>query len=109
MKNNLLEKKMNDKEKNYRLITEKFEGFLNENSNVTDMHKIMVFAFNYPPGFIKKVWSDVSPDMVNHLQSKFDNYYKKYGSSSAFNYFYMDLDSENQHKIENWISTNFNG
>lgn len=70
--------------------------------------KYIYFSFNYPYNFIEKAWAD-NKNLINHLKEKFDSYYKKYGAGSVMNQFYVNLDSENQQILENWIENNYHG
>lgn len=67
---------------------------------MTDIAKFTVFAYNYPNGFINKVWSG---SIADHLQSKFNNYYQSEGAKGVMLAFYMSLDSGNKAKLEAFI------
>ena len=47
--------------------------------------------------------------MVQHLESKFAEFYKQYGAKGVMNTFYTELDNENQKILENWIMANYHG
>ena len=82
---------------------------INENTNSDSLiKKYVLFSYNYPYDFIEKVWED-EPNLANHLKSKFDSYYKNYGARAVMNEFYVNLDSENQSKLDNWIINNYKG
>lgn len=74
----------------------------------TPINKYVYFAYNYPPNFIAQVWAD-DANLGQHLQGKFSMYYDKYGAEGVMNTFYVNLDSGNQKKLEDWIITNFKG
>jgi hypothetical protein len=80
---------------------------LNEGSGLgTPINKWVYFSFNYPHDFIGKIWAD-EPVLVNHLNEKFISYYDKYGPTGVMNKFYVELDSGNQKKLEDWILANY--
>lgn len=79
---------------------------MNKLSNLEFSNKIIMFGFNYPNGFINKVWSGT---IANHLQSKFNNCYDNVGSSGAFYRFYSQLDNENRTILIEWIINNHKG
>jgi hypothetical protein len=75
-------------------------------SNFNAVHKVIMFGFNYPNGFINSVWSG---NIASHLQSKFNNFYDVYGSTAVFQMFYTSLDNENQALLIEWILQNYKG
>ena len=75
-------------------------------TNFEAVNKVIMFGFNYPHGFINKVWDE---NISNHLQSKFNGFYDKYGSTAVFNIFYSSLDNENREILTNWILLNYKG
>jgi len=81
---------------------------LNEDQSESPIHKYVYFAFNYPNDFIEQTWAD-DENLMTHLKSKFQGYYNKYGSASVMNYFYTELDVQNQRKLDDWIINNYNG
>lgn len=86
------------------------EDDINEDSSSeTPIHKWVMFAFNYPHGFIEEVWADAGESTINHLSSKFSSLYNRVGSSSVINKFYTELDAGNQAKLENWVMENYQG
>jgi hypothetical protein len=76
--------------------------------NSKAVNKIIMFGFNYPNGFIYSVWH-AEPNLAKHLQSKFNLAYDKVGSAGVFNAFYVNLDSQNQTILINWILANYKG
>jgi len=81
---------------------------LNEDSSKSPINKFVYFGYNYHPDFIADVWSD-NPNIIDHLQSKFDDYYNKVGSGAVMNKFYVNLDIENQRRLEEWVINNYHG
>ena len=84
------------------------ENTLNEDSSKSPINKYVMFSYNYQPNFIGEIWSD-DPNMAKHLQSKFSDYYDRVGSDAVMNKFYVNLDGENQRKLEDWIINNYRG
>jgi hypothetical protein len=76
-------------------------------SGKSDMAKIIYFGYNYPHDFVTKIWGD--NNIGQHLQNKFLGYYKDVGAGAAFFKFFVNLDRENQQKLEEFISTNYRG
>ena len=75
-------------------------------------HPIILFAYfsyNYPPGFIKTVWADWGENFINHLESKFSGYYKTYGSRGVMLRFFVELSTDHQTRLSEWIVTNYKG
>jgi len=82
---------------------------LNEDSSKSPINKFVYFGYNYPSiNFIDEVWSD-NPNLAKHLKDKFMGYYKQYGSDAVMNRFYVELSSENQRQLEEWIINNYSG
>jgi hypothetical protein len=82
---------------------------VNEGSGLgTPVNKWVYFSFNYPPEFIEMVWAD-DPNMIQHLTEKFGAYYDKHGPVGVMNKFYVELDTGNQKKLEDWVLANYNG
>ena len=75
-------------------------------TNYSDIYLFVMYGYNYEYDFIEKVWAG---SLAEHLKSKFLMYYDRYGPNGVFNAFYVNLDSGNQAKIENYILTNFKG
>jgi hypothetical protein len=85
------------------------ENTLNEDSSKSPINKFVYFGYNYPSiNFIDEVWSD-NPNLAKHLKDKFMGYYKQYGSDAVMNRFYVELSSENQRQLEEWIINNYSG
>jgi hypothetical protein len=96
---------LNLKEEN---IPQENDGeILNESSSKSPINKFVYFGFNYPQDFIQQIWGDDS--LANHIQTKFDKYYDTVGAAGVMNRFYVELDSENQRKLEDWIIQNYKG
>lgn len=66
------------------------------------LNQFVKFAFNYPPLFCLKIWKE-SPHMANHLNSKFNDYYDRYGSTGAMTAFYNSLDGTNAEIFVNYL------
>ena len=101
----------NDKPENIAVspvggVVEKSE--INEAQSISPIHNYVYFAYNYPSDFIEKAWAE-DPNMVQHLKSKFDGFYKQYGAGGVMNKFYTELDNENQKTLEDWIMANYHG
>lgn len=77
-----------------------------------DFHKViylwMMFGFNYDPYFISKVFKNESDTMKQHLQDKFEKWYDLKGTS-AFFWFWSDLDTRHKHTLEDWVMDNYQG
>lgn len=67
------------------------------------MNAIMRFSLNFPHDFIEKVWSG---RMAEHMKSKFDSYYSRYGATGAFSMFWAALDLENRDTLNRYILRN---
>ena len=74
----------------------------------TPINKYVYFAYNYPPNFIAQAWAD-NTNMGQHLQEKFSGYYTKYGAEGVMNRFYVELSTDNQKILEDWILANYKG
>jgi hypothetical protein len=74
----------------------------------SEIHKWVMFGYNFPPDFIGQVWQD-DPSMIQHLRPKFDGFYGKYGADAVMNRFYAELDGSNQQKLEDWVIANYRG
>jgi hypothetical protein len=81
---------------------------LNEASSKSPINLYVYFAYNFPSNFIEKAWAN-NPNIMEHLKSKFNGYYAKYGAEGVMNKFYVELDSENQKILEDWILHNYSG
>ncbi|MCK9430384.1 MAG: hypothetical protein M0R17_10320 [Candidatus Omnitrophica bacterium] len=95
---------MTKKELKY-LIIECRKELLKESDSL--IHKFVYFGFNYPNNWVNEVWKD-NPTLAKHLNTKFHSIYNKVGARAAVNTFYTELDSENQHILEDWINNNYN-
>jgi hypothetical protein len=74
----------------------------------SSINKFVYFSQNYPNDFIEQIWG-TSGNMSKHLNDKFSLYYDKHGSVGAMVGFYMNLDSENQKMLEEYIINNYKG
>lgn len=72
-------------------------------ANQLSTRNFMYFGHNYPSNFISQVWEE---EMANHLQSKFKSIYEYRGTLTFFSWF-MELDSENQEILIDWIEKNY--
>ena len=73
----------------------------NSNSTINFMY----FMFNFPSGFISKVWTGT---MVSHLESKWLASHERYKSPTlAFSQWFMELDQHNKTKLLDWIEENY--
>lgn len=72
------------------------------------LSKFVKFAFNYPPLFCLKIWSD-NPHIANHLNGKFNDYYDAHGSVGAMTALYNSLDTTNAKIFENYLTNKYNG
>jgi hypothetical protein len=75
-----------------------------ENSAI---RKFNYFSYNYTPDFIEQVWFD-SPLLAGHLRTKFKSYYTQVGSNAVMLLFYVNLSTDHQRKLEDWIIENYN-
>jgi len=87
-------------ENNFQQIT--------EGGGSSDMRKIIYFGFNFPHDFIQTVWVD-DQSLAKHLMGKFKDFYERVGAGGAFFKFYVELDEQNQQKLEEYIRTNYRG
>ena len=62
-----------------------------------------LFTFNYPPSWIKAVWSDSEKSFHKHLKRNFE----KYGRD--MNRFMLELDKSNREKLLYWVFDHFKG
>ena len=62
------------------------------------------FCLNYPNNFI-----DAFTSQKEHIQSKFNSYYEKYGSYGVMIKFWAELDAENERHFSKWIKENYTG
>ena len=70
------------------------------------LNQFVKFSFNYPSLFCLKAWKD-SPHMANHLNSKFNDYYDRYGSVGAMTAFYNSLDDTNAEIFVNYLMNEY--
>lgn len=76
--------------------------------NKSSINLFVSFCFNYPNGFIKKVWKG-NDSLIDHLESKFENIYEKHNAYPVMPLFYSELSETNQKKLETWILKNYKG
>jgi len=72
-------------------------------TNSNAIINFMYFGHNYESDFIIKVFGN---HLGNHLQSKFNTMYSKYGTLTFFRW-YMELDNGNKELLNNWIEQNY--
>lgn len=70
------------------------------------LNQFVKFSFNYPSLFCLKAWKD-SPHMANHLNSKFNDCYDRYGSVGAMTAFYNSLDGTNAEIFVNYLMNEY--
>lgn len=61
------------------------------------------FYLNYPHNFIQLIWHD-NLCMAEHLQCKFDTFYKAYGSAAVMTMFVNSLDLNNKSLLFEFIN-----
>lgn len=66
------------------------------------INSFAVFQFNYDHAFIEKAFA-TRPNLIEHFNRKFLEYYEKYGSRAAAISFYMELDIENKRLLADYI------
>jgi hypothetical protein len=64
-----------------------------------------MFCFNFPYGFIDKVFSNNS----SHFEVKFIRSYETAGSTGAVNKFFTELSGDNQKLLTDWVYDNYKG
>lgn len=74
-------------------------------SKRVDIYLFNMFSMNYRHDFIEVIWKD-SPNMAQHLRSKYNSYYKTYGSMGAMLNFWANLDGGNRDKLETYVLNN---
>lgn len=77
-------------------------------SNSEAVRKVILFGYNYPQGFIYRVWEG-DDNLIKHFESKFTDLYERYTSNGVFNAFYCNLSNDNQDKLTKWILANYKG
>lgn len=88
---------------NYQDLKTLIKEVLTEETQMsTNISKFVFFGYNYPHDFIQQIWRDEQV-IANHLQNKFDMFYKKVGPNAVMNRFYVELDNENREKLERYI------
>lgn len=70
------------------------------------INKFAFYNYNFEYNFIKKVWGE--GPLADHLQSKFNALYERYGAMGCLLAFYAELDSSNKVKLLQYIVENYN-
>lgn len=65
--------------------------------------------FNSTGDFIQQAFGDEGEMMVNHLRSKFNYLYDRYGSHGVMLAFFFELDGNHQAKLIDFVMDNFRG
>lgn len=99
-----------NKEKLANWIKENYKGKpLNYEGDTTGIiDHFVYFTQNYPNNFMDAFDSE-GKNIKEHIQSKFDSYYEKYGSYAVMIKFWIELDYENQKLFADWIKENYTG
>lgn len=99
-----------NKEKLAKWIKENFKGKpLNYDGDTTGIiDHFVYFTQNYPDNFMDAFDSN-GKIIKKHIQSKFDSYYKTYGSWGVMIKFWVELDAENEKLFAKWIKKNYTG
>ena len=63
---------------------------------------------NYHPDFIERAWAH-DRNLARHLRNKFDNYYDSVGPYGVMLMFYLNLSSNNQAILADYVMNNFEG
>lgn len=99
-----------NKEKLANWIKENYKGkklsYEGDTTGIID--HFVYFTQNYPDNFMD-AFGDKDDYIRKHIESKFDSYYKKYGSWSVMIKFWVELDGDNQEKFASWIKKNYTG
>lgn len=91
----------------HQIVNESIKNVLNEGQSDGNLiEKWNYWCANYYDDFIERAWAD-DPNMIEHLQSKFDRYYDMVGSYGVMNAFYLDLDYNNRRILEKFVLNNF--
>jgi hypothetical protein len=85
----------------------KEETMIAESNVNSPIRKYVYFSYNFPHDFIEQIWGEGA--MGRHLKDKFTSYYKKHGDKAVMTAFYVNLDSENQQMLEDYIINNYRG
>ena len=63
------------------------------------------FNYHYPQEWIPQLWGTGA--MGDHMMKKFKFNYEKYGSNAVMNRFFVELDSENQQRLIDYVMNNY--
>tara|TARA_A100001201_G_scaffold70839_1_gene65039 strand:+ start:3263 stop:3505 length:243 start_codon:yes stop_codon:yes gene_type:complete len=74
-------------------------------TDITQVTRFMYFAYNFPIGWMEKVWAD-DEHLLNHFKDKWAGGIAKCGTHRFFD-FYMNLDGKNKDKLVQWIDNNY--
>lgn len=88
------------------IISESIKRTLNERQEGDPITKWVYWCFNYYPNFIEECWAD-DPNLAQHLKSKFMGYYNDFGSRAVMNKFFVELSSDNQQKLIDYVLSNY--
>ena len=90
-----------------QIVNESIKTVLNEGTSDGNLiEKWNYWCANYYDDFIERAWAD-DPNMIKHLQSKFDYYYEAVGSYGVMTMFYLNLDYNNRRILEDFVVKNF--
>ena len=83
---------------------------------VVNINKWFYFCMNYDSGFVEIGGEErIVPTFFNafpkgirqHLHTKFNDIYNRYGCFSAVQRLYAELDSKNRRRLIDWFITNY--
>ena len=89
-----------------RIISESIRKVINESQSGNPVTKWVYWCFNYTPNFIDECWAD-DPNLANHFKKKFMGYYDQVGADGVMNRFFVELSSGNQHKLIEYVLSNY--
>jgi len=88
------------------IISESIKRTLNERQEGDPITKWVYWCFNYTPNFIEECWAD-DPNLAHHLKSKFMGYYDQVGAYGVMNKFFVELSSDNQQILIDYVMNNY--
>lgn len=80
-----------------------------EISNIKAIRLFAYFAYNYNHNFIEEAFASEGQSLVNHFREKFNIIYATYGSNTVMNKFFLELSSDNQDILSEYILRNYKG
>lgn len=93
----------------HQVISESVKQILKEGFGLdTPIKKWNYWCTNFYPDFIEEAWAD-EPILAKHLRGKFEAAYKDVGNYGAMTWFYLNLDNDNQKKLEDYVLNNYQG